>query len=70
MGGDTGWAPLAASSESSPLTASGDIDGGSCSTIVAPPGSAAQMGGMPSRSSTMMASDRASIGGNLAEISS
>src|SRR5215471_5813364 len=44
----TGRAPLAARSAISPLTASGDVDGGSCnwSTIVAPAGSAAQLSGV------------------------
>src|SRR5215472_19388895 len=63
-GGAAGWTPLAARSAIMPLTVSGDIEGGSCSTTVAPAGSAAQpAGGGHSRSNSATTKYRASISG-------
>src|SRR5207253_2079250 len=63
-----GCGPLAARSAIRPLTASADIDGGSCSTTVRPAGSAARPAGEAhSKSSSARARARAGIAPNLTE---
>src|SRR5215471_13794875 len=62
----TGCAPLAARSAISDLTASGDIEGGSCRTIVGAGGSAAlPAGSVQSTKNNAPAIARASIGQDL-----